>query len=242
MRRNTTSLFFCLILASLLVAAHDAQGQERVPQWKAGVVVVDSELIAILDGPSREEVYPWVSLPEVFGRDERAPLYTFTVVDAVLGDIEDGRKIVVVAPPGLREHRSAGLTFGRSMLFLQRVAPEHVERIRGRLEWGAEDFPAEVWTFVEHDYGWMSWIQFKSGAEREARISSPIVSQLAQFADVDRKEEDVVEYIRGLVELRRGVLELGRDLEPNDLDRFQKEVVRHAALRRTEAEKGLHDE
>lgn len=215
------------VVLLLTLIAMAPLGSGRVPEWKAGEIVAGADLVAVVTGPSYTDVYPWVSVPELFAREGEAPIYTFVVAETIFGDASEGEKLVIIKPPGFREHHSADLTKGRSLLFLRRIETETVERIRNRMPWGAERLPEEIWGFVEQEYGWMSWVQLlteKDGAE-VVDLRSPIVSQLKLHVGVERTEQGIKSYVKNLFELRRDIQENGRPPDIEFFDRYQKLVI-----------------
>jgi hypothetical protein len=234
-KRLLASLSMVIMFA--MMASMNQAGGRLPPVWKASDVVAKSDLVAVVDGPCLENVYPRVRAPEVFGREGPARIFRFTLVEALHGNVAPGAEVIVVRPPThMKGH--APIIRGESLLFLRKLELTDVNVLRNNLPHWADDLPDDVWIMTEGQYQWMSWIQLKTvhvaspvhdEGEVDERLHSILVAQLVRFAGVEAEREAIVTYVQELLTLRQAVLAGAELPDEEDLDRFQKAVVQAAA-------------
>lgn len=248
MTRTTASIivmFSVIGTAFVLLTSTETIGGPP-PDWNASKVIESSDLIAVIEGPSRAA---FVSAPDVFLRDGTAIIRRFTIIDILHGDLDQGTEIVVVQPPG-HMHGYANILPGQSLLFLRRMSQADVNHLREQRErppsWWDEDLGGEVWTFAwdrksihspdgpvpgPDGYQWMSWIQLKiirPDGEIDEQPRSILAAQLTRFTGVEQEREAILTYVQGLVTLRQAVLAGAELSDEENLDRFQQAVMQGA--------------
>jgi len=211
------------------------------PEWNAGEVLKNAELVAVVDGPT-----PF--------RGSAISISRFQISELLLGEVEVGSEIVFYQPSG-HMHGYAHIQPGDCLLMLRRMTTDEVDALRSRLPDWADDLPEQVWTFAwdrakgwdGHEgsggHQWMSWIQFTSPrfdnetrtiieGEIDDRPRSILLGKLKIGADVEPEREDILTYIKDLIALRQSAL-AGVDVpDENELDVFQREVVQSAIAER----------
>lgn len=233
-QRLLASLSIVMMVA--MTASMNQAGGRLPPVWKASDVIANSDLVAVVDGPCLENVYPRVRAPEVFGREGPARIYRFTLVEALHGDVAPGAEVIVVKPP-THMKGYAPILRGESLLFLRKLELTDVNVLRNNLPHWADDLPDDVWIMTEGQYQWMSWIQLKTvhvaspvhdEGEVDERLRSILVTQLIRFAGVEAERVAILTYIQELVGIRQAVLAGAELPDEENLDRFQKAVVQGA--------------
>jgi hypothetical protein len=85
----------------------------------------------------------------------------------------------------------------------------------------------------------MSWIQLKTirhDGEVDDTPRSILVAQFQRYAGIEPEKEAILTYITGLTALRQAVLADDELPEEEQLDRFQKDIIRSALKEREAAD------